>query len=141
LHSVGQIFASAFVRKGADESQRESEATASLAAESASLGLWYRDTQTGKIWATDRTRTLYGFPADAEVTFGQFLRSLHPDDRPITEKAIAEAIADVRDYNIVHRVVRTDETARWIAARGRAIYSAAGQPLKMLPVSGSLIAV
>ena len=135
LHSIGQIFASALARKEADESLRESEATISLAAQSANLGLWSRDMQTDKIWATERTRTLYDFPADAEVTFGQFLKSLHPDDRSATEKAIAEAVATFSDYNIVHRVVRTNGTERWLAARGRAIYSATGQPLKMMGAS------
>jgi two-component system sensor kinase FixL len=135
LHSVGQIFASALARKGADESLRESEATISLAAQSANLGLWSRDMPTGKIWATERTRTLYDFPADAEVTFAQLLASLHPDDRSATEKAIAAAVADRCDYNVVHRVARADGTRRWIAARGRAIYGATGQPLKMMGAS------
>jgi two-component system sensor kinase FixL len=135
LHSIGQIFASALARKEADESLRESEATISLAAQSANLGLWSRDMQTGKIWATERTRTLYDFPANAEVTFDQFLKSLPPDDRTATEKAIAEAVATRSDYNVVHRVVRTDGTERWLAARGRAIYGATGQPLKMMGAS------
>jgi signal transduction histidine kinase len=135
LHSVGQILASALARKEADESLRESEATISLAAQSADLGLWSRDMQTGTIWATERTRILYDFPALDEVTFAQFLASLHPDDRLATEKAIAEAVADRCDYNIVHRVVQTDGTVRWIAARGRAIYSEAGQALKMMGAS------
>jgi two-component system, LuxR family, sensor kinase FixL len=135
LHSIGQILASALARKEADESLRESEATVSLAVQSADLGLWSRDMQTGKIWATERTRTLYNFSADAEVTFSQFLASLHPDDRSATDKAIADAVADVRDYNVVHRVVRSDGAERWIAARGRAIYSATGQPLKMMGAS------
>ena len=64
------------------------------------------------------------------MTFSQFLESLHPDDRAATEKAIAEAVADQCDYNVVHRVVRADGSERWIAARGRAIYSATGEPLK-----------
>ena len=135
LRSIGQIFASALARKEADESLRESEATISLAAQSANLGLWSRDMPTDKIWATERTRTLYGFSAEAEVTFGQLLESLHPDDRPATEKAIAGAVADGCDYNIIHRVMRADGTACWIAARGRAIYSTTGQPLKMMGAS------
>jgi signal transduction histidine kinase len=135
LRSIGQIFAAALARKQADESLRESEATISLAAQSANLGLWSRDMPTDKIWATERTRTLYDFSAEAEVTFGQLLESLHPEDRPATEKAIAGAVADGCDYNIIHRVIRADGTARWIAARGRAIYSATGQPLKMMGAS------
>jgi two-component system sensor kinase FixL len=135
LQSIGQILASALARKDAEESLRENEATISLAAQSADLGLWSRDMQTGKIWATARTRTMYGFSADGEVTFGRFLVSLHPDDRPTTEKAIAEAVADRCDYNIIHRIVRTDGTVRWMAARGRTIYSAGGQALKMMGAS------
>jgi two-component system, LuxR family, sensor kinase FixL len=135
LQSIGQILASALAQKDAEESLRENEATISLAAQSADLGLWSRDMQTGKIWATARTRAMYGFSADGEVTFARFLESLHPDDRPTTEKAIAEAVADRCDYNIIHRIVRTDGAVRWMAARGRTIYSAAGQALKMMGAS------
>jgi two-component system sensor kinase FixL len=135
LQSIGQILVSAVARKEADELLRENEATVSLATQSADLGLWSRDMQTGKIWATERTRTLYNFSADAEVTFTQFLESLHPDDRSDTERAITEAVADIRDYNVVHRVGRPDGADRWIAARGRAIYSATGQPLKVMGAS------
>src|SRR5260370_12145362 len=60
---------------------------------------------------------------------------MHAEDSPATEKSIAGAVADHCDYNIVHRVIREDGTARWIAARGRAIYSATGQPLKMMGAS------
>jgi two-component system, LuxR family, sensor kinase FixL len=135
LQSIGQILASALAQKDAEESLRENEATISLAAQSADLGLWSRDMQTGRIWATARTRIMYGFSADGEVTFGRFLESLHPDDRATTEKAIAEAVADRCDYNIIHRIVRTDGAVRWMTARGRTIYSAAGQALKMMGAS------
>jgi two-component system, LuxR family, sensor kinase FixL len=135
LHSIGQVLASALAQKETYESLRESEATLSLAAQSADLGLWSRDMETGTIWATERTRTLYDFSADDAMTFSQFLESLHPDDRAATEKAIAEAVADQCDYNVVHRVVRADGSERWIAARGRAIYSATGEPLKMMGAS------
>jgi PAS domain S-box-containing protein len=135
LQSIGQILASALAQRDAEESLRENEATISLAAQSADLGLWSRDMQTDRIWATTRTRTMYGFCVDGEVTIGRFLESLHPDDRPTTEKEIAKSVADRCDYNIVHRIVRTDGTVRWMAARGRTIYSAAGRALKMMGAS------
>jgi signal transduction histidine kinase len=135
LQSIGQILASALARKEAAESLRESEATISLAVRSADLGLWSRDMQTDKIWATERTRTMYDFPADAEVTYKQFLEALHPDDRQSTERTIAEAVVDRRDYNIEHRIVQNNGTVRWIVARGRAICGATGQPLKMMGAS------
>jgi two-component system, LuxR family, sensor kinase FixL len=135
LRAINQVLASALARKETYESLRESEATLSLAAQSADLGLWSRDMETGTIWATERTRSLYDFSTDDAITFSQFLESLHPDDRAATEKAIAEAVADRCDYNVVHRVVGADGSERWMAARGRAIYSATGEPLKMMGAS------
>ena len=135
LQSVGQLFVAALAGKAAQELSRESEATISLAAQSADLGLWSRDMQTDKIWATERTRTMYDFTAGVSVTFERFLESVHPDERLSIEGTIKEALVDGRDYNIEHRIIRRNGEVRWIAARGRAIYSAAGQPLKMMGAS------
>jgi len=135
LESIGQIFGSALERKQAEELLRESAATLSLATLSADLGLWSRDLRTNQIWATHRTRNMYDFPADAAFTFSRFLESLHPDDRPSTEKAIEQAVAEGQDYNLEYRVIRGNGAIRWIAARGRVIYNAAGQPMKMMGAS------
>jgi two-component system sensor kinase FixL len=135
LRSVGQLFAAALAGKEAEELSRENEATINLAAQSADLGLWSRDMQTDKMWATDRTQRMYDFAAGAGVTFERFLESIHPDERLSTEGAIEEALVDGGDYNIEHRIIRRNGEIRWIAARGRAIYSAAGQPLKMMGAS------
>jgi two-component system, LuxR family, sensor kinase FixL len=135
LQSVGQLFVAALAGKAAQELSRESEATISLAAQSADLGLWSRDMQTDKIWATERTRTMYDFTTGVSVTFDRFLESVHPDERLSIEGTIKEALVDGRDYNIEHRIIRRTGEVRWIAARGRAIYNAAGQPLKMMGAS------
>jgi signal transduction histidine kinase len=135
LQSVGQLFVAALAGKAAQELSRESEATISLAAQSADLGLWSRDMQTDKIWATERTRTMYDFTTGVSVTFERFLESVHPDERLSIEGTIKEALVDGRDYNIEHRIIRRTGEVRWIAARGRAIYNAAGQPLKMMGAS------
>jgi two-component system, LuxR family, sensor kinase FixL len=135
LRSVGQLFAAALAGKEAQELSRESEATISLAAQSADLGLWSRDMQTDKIWATERTRTMYDFTTGVRITFERFLESVHPDERLSIEGTIKEALVDGRDYNIEHRIIRRNGEVRWIAARGRAIYNAAGHPLKMMGAS------
>jgi PAS domain S-box-containing protein len=135
LQAIGQIFAAALARKGAEESLRESEATLSLAAQSADLGLWSWDLQTDKLWVTERTRAMYGWAPDAEVTLTQFLGRVHVEDRPSIEKAIEQARTDRRDYHLEYRITRQDGTVRWIAARGRAIYDGGAQPVKMMGAS------
>ena len=122
LQAIGQIFASALARKGVEESLRESEATLSLAVLSADLGLWSWDLRTNTVSATERTRAMYGWAPDAEVTLAQFLECMHPQDRPSIDKAIGQAMTDRRDHHLEYRITRQDGSVRWIAARGRAIY-------------------
>jgi two-component system, LuxR family, sensor kinase FixL len=135
LQAIGQLFASALARKGVEESLRESEATLSLAALSADLGLWSWDLRTNRVWATERTRAMYGWAPDAEVTLPQFLERVHPQDRPSIDKAIEQVMTDRRDNHIEYRITRQDGSFRWIAARGRAIYDGGAQPVKIMGAS------
>jgi two-component system sensor kinase FixL len=136
LQAIGQIFASALARKGVEESLRESEATLSLAALSADLGLWSWDLRTNVVWTTERTRAMYGWAPDAEITLPQFLECVHPQDRPSIDKAIGQAMTDRRDHHLEYRIItRQDGSVRWIAARGRAIYEGGPQPVKFMGAS------
>jgi two-component system sensor kinase FixL len=135
LQSIGQIFASALARRGAEERLRESEATLSLAALSADLGLWSWDLQTNKVWATERTRAMYDWAPDAELTFPGLLERVHAQDRPFIDQAIEQAMTDRRDYHLEYRITRQDGSVRWVAARGRATYDGAAQPVKIMGAS------
>jgi PAS domain-containing protein len=81
LELVAQIFANSLARKRAEEALRESEARLCLAADSADAGLWEMDLETGRFWATDKARNLFGIPLDSALTLDTFLTFVHPDDR------------------------------------------------------------
>ncbi|MBV9490240.1 MAG: PAS domain-containing protein [Verrucomicrobia bacterium] len=135
LQSIGQIFASALARRGAEERSRESEATLSLAALSADLGLWSWDLQTNKVWVTERARAMYDWAPGAEITFPRFLERVHVEDRPLVEKAIEQALTSREDYHLECRITRQDGNIRCVAARGRATYDGVAQPVKMMGAS------
>ncbi|MFA7386426.1 MAG: GGDEF domain-containing protein [Thiohalobacteraceae bacterium] len=53
---------------------------------------------------------------------------IHPDDRPLVQAAIRDAIIDRTAYRVEYRIRSTDGRTRWVAERGRASYSETGHP-------------
>ena len=64
MRLVAEVLAGVLARKHFEESLRESEARLNLAATSAEAGLWVFEIASGHIWATEKTRELYGFAPD-----------------------------------------------------------------------------
>jgi len=114
---------------------RVSEERMNLAAEAANQGIWIRDLEHKEIWASKRWRNLYGFGPSEKVMIDNFIERLHPEDREPARQAMAEAIAGGGGYEVEYRVMLPDGRIRWIAARGRAEFNAAGKPVRVRGVS------
>ena len=110
---------------------QESERRMDLAARAATLGFWTLDFATQEIWATDTARRLFDLGPAEPVDMARFLKSLHPDDRPLVERAIAAAVAGDGDYAAEYRVLLADGGTRWIDARGRTEYDDRRRPVLM----------
>src|SRR5215468_11114265 len=52
-----------------------------LAAEAAHLGVWELDISTDRIWISDKVRQLFQLPPDDEITYEEFQKRVHPEDR------------------------------------------------------------
>ena len=87
------------------------------------------------VW-TDKMRELLGVGADEPIGFELFQKRLHPDDRPLRERAIAEAWT-TGVLGAEYRVIRPDGELRWISSRGRVIRGADGSE-RMLGVVGDI---
>jgi PAS domain S-box-containing protein len=135
LKIVARVFAGALERKRADAELRESEERLQLAAESADVGMWMLDLTTGRFWANDRGRAIFGYPADVDVTMELFVHTVRPEDRePVTE-AIRQAVEEGSDIDIEYRIVLPDGDERWIHSRGRVRPPEPGKPPRMLGTS------
>jgi PAS domain S-box-containing protein len=142
LQLIAQVFANALDRKHAEqrlrESEvrlRESEARLSLAAASANAGLWTLEPETGHIWATEKARELFGLDPNEEVNFEGFLSLVHPEHRRTIHQTVAEATQSLREISVEYRVVRPDDSVRWIASRGRLQPGRSGEPQRLMGVS------
>jgi len=104
-----------------------------LAVEAGSSVVWDWDARTGiNRWFGD-LRTMFGIESDTHSgQAGDFQRTVHPEDRELVQQAIVDAERSRKPYTAEFRVVRTDDTVRWVTARGKYYYATNGDPVRMV---------
>jgi PAS domain S-box-containing protein len=113
----------------------QSEEWINLAADSAGVGIWAWDFKSGIIWATEKARTLYGFPSDELIPFKRFLSKLHPDDLDWVVQASQKCLQEGTDFRNDYRIVMPDGSTRWIRVLAKTILTPLGKPERMAGVS------
>jgi PAS domain S-box-containing protein len=111
------------------------EERVALAAEAAQLGVWEFDTTTQRIWVSDKIRQLFQFPPGDEITYGEFQKRVHPDDRAARDRIMRRALRTHGSYETEYRIVLPDGTIRWIGGRARCLGDTKGNPTRLLGVS------
>ncbi|WP_414705488.1 GAF domain-containing protein [Pseudomonas sp.] len=117
-------------RVSAETRLRISEERLRLAVEHADVGFWDVDMVHNTLIWPQQTKAMFGIPADESVTIQDFYDGLHPEDREATIEAFAAAVDPERRalYDVDYRTVgREDGAVRWVAAKGRAVFDAAGR--------------
>jgi len=135
MRLIAAVFAGALERKRSEESLRESEARLNLAATSAEAGLWNLEIATGHIWATEKTRELYGFAPGQALDFEGFIRIVDPEDRARIRRSVEQATQTRGDFLEEYRILHSNGTIRWMAARGRPYFNPSGEPERLMGVS------
>jgi PAS domain S-box-containing protein len=118
-----------------DAALRESEERMRLATNAVNLGIWELDLRKREIWATNRRRTLLGWPASGQGTFENFISRVHPDDRERIRQMIDDVTEEGKDYESEFRLILPDGIVRWMAARGSVYFDENGKPARLLGIS------
>jgi PAS domain S-box-containing protein len=106
-----------------------------LATEAAELGLWDLDVRTGVLIWPPRVKQMFGISADTPISMADFYAGLHPDDYDRVVAAFAAAIDPARRaiFDVEYRTIgKEDGRLRWVAAKGRALFSAEGECVRVL---------
>ncbi|HSM94571.1 MAG TPA: PAS domain S-box protein [Rhizomicrobium sp.] len=123
------------------EALSRSEEMLRLATENAEIGMWDMDVLHNTAFSTPRVKALFGLPADSDPAPDEFFALVHPDDIARVQQAYAAAFDSVMrvPYDIEYRVTgRDDGVLRWIHAKGRGVFDAAGN---LLRVTGTAVDV
>ncbi|MES3098968.1 PAS domain S-box protein [Sphingomonas faeni] len=109
----------------------DSTARLDFALKAGRLGSWTFDPGSQHLDASPGCKIVFGYAADAEFGYEEFVGSIHPEDRTQVLAAI-QATADTGcDYDIEYRVVTSDGELRWVAVRGELLTRADGTALTM----------
>lgn len=94
-----------------------------VAVEATGMGFWEWDTSGRTVAWSERNKSLFGLPADAEVTIDRYMELVHPDDLPKVQEAYQAAVANGGgDFSLEHRVAGGEP--RWLLVHGRVIAEA-----------------
>lgn len=118
--------------KGKNQGQPHSgEGRLSLIVESARLGWWDWNIETGELVWSKECLEMFGLPADREMSYARFVEAIHPEDRERVDEAVQVAIKSGGEYSTEMRAVWSDGSTHWILSRGRVFYDKAGKPVRM----------
>ncbi len=104
-----------------------------LAMESAKVVGWDWNVTSGmNEWFGD-LQSLFGISSNTySGRVEDFHRRIHPQDRGLVAKAVAEAMQTKRPYAAEFRILWPDGSVHWASSKGRFYYSSAGEPERML---------
>lgn len=122
-------------RARAESELRESEARLQLALQVGRMGTWDWSMQTNTVSWSDGQFAILGlqvneYPPSYELWAG----SVHPEDLAATEAALQQAMQGRTEFHHEYRTLWPDGSLHWTEARGRSIYNAAQQPIRMIGV-------
>ena len=119
-------------RKLAEEKLRRSETQLAEAQRLTHIGSWIWNTVTGAVEWSDEMYRIFGLePQSVSMTYEKVIRLIHEDDRTIVETALERTKRDHRPYELALRVLRQDDTVRWVHARGQLALDNEGQAVRM----------
>jgi PAS domain S-box-containing protein len=122
--------------RAANEKLQTSEHLLAEAQAIAELGSWHWDILSDTVTWSDELYRIYGqTPGAFEGTYEGFLAAVHPQDRPVVQGLINQALQDHQPFTFDHRVIRPDGRVRALHARGEVAVDDDGRPRSMTGVA------
>jgi len=107
--------------KQAEKALDESTDKLLKAQQVARMGFLNWNLKTNDITWSDQITEIYGMDPNEDQTLEYIMKFVHPDDRDLTEENLKMAIDGVKDYNIDHRILRSDGAVIWVQAQAQLV--------------------
>lgn len=89
-----------------------------VAIDSANVGIWIMDADSGQFLPSKRTKMLFGHHSEEELTFEQAIQSLPKKHQSIVLRAVRKAIVNRTGLYIECPVNSSDQKQRWLSITG-----------------------
>ncbi|MGI0484093.1 PAS domain-containing protein [Pantanalinema rosaneae CENA516] len=122
-------------RKQTELALQQQEQHFRVALQAAKLGSWEHDLTTGVLTCSAQCKANFGLPPEAEFTHETLFAALHPDDRPMVQATIQQAISTRTDYEVEERCYHPDGSLHWLTVRGQLVYNSQGEPIRLVGVT------
>jgi signal transduction histidine kinase/DNA-binding response OmpR family regulator len=122
-------------RRETEVALAQSERDLQIALRAGRFGTWSLDLKAKKLVTSELCRQIYGRAANADFSYGDWLRSIHPHDKEQVLAAIARCIETGEDYDFEYRILTPSQAVRWVAVRGQPVYDADGVAAQMVGVA------
>ena len=116
--------------------RQQNEQRLQMALGAGKMCAWEWDLSSGRIQWSEELHHMFGLGAEAfSGSLSDYQRHVHPLDRARVAHDIDRMIRERQaTYDLEYRLIPPDGALRWIASRGRAIFSRQGEPIRMVGV-------
>jgi PAS domain S-box-containing protein len=122
-------------RQQIENALRQSEEQRRLTMDFTHIGSWnWNIVENTTAWNNNHARLLGLVPGEVESSYQAWRDRVHPEDIDRVEQAVMVSLTTHTDFEAEYRVVYPDGSVHWLVGRGRGIYNADGQPVRMLGV-------
>jgi len=117
-------------RKKSEDKIREYATRLNEAQRLAKLGSWSLNLQTNELQWSDEVYRILEIPSQNVIlTYEDFLQKVHPDDREMVDKVYHDSIVSRTKYDIVHRVLLSDERIKFVNEQCETFYDENNIPI------------
>jgi signal transduction histidine kinase/CheY-like chemotaxis protein len=114
-------------RRIAQDALIDSQQRLELALESAGMGTWDWQLETGEVLWGGHSDRIFGYPPGTNrLTLSELMPRIHVEDRKRVEEALDQTLTG-GDLDIEYRVVWPDESVHYVLARGRVVRDSHGK--------------
>ncbi|MBD2165150.1 PAS domain S-box protein [Calothrix membranacea FACHB-236] len=122
-------------RKQMEAELQQNQERLNMALESAGMGNWDWNIQTGEIYWSPNLQRIFGMvPGSFNGNFETVVSMMHPDDRESVLQAINAAVYQKQEYHIEFRFFKANGTPRWALGNGKVFYDEQGNPTRMMGI-------
>lgn len=123
-------------RKQTERTLNENRVMLAMAMQSARMGVWEHDFASGTVAWSEELESIFGLEkGEFRENEEHFYELVHQDDRDAVGKEVRGAVNERRPYISEFRFYHGDGSVRWMEARGEAVYSATGEPVRLYGIA------